>query len=196
MTPYQIDDSHPWVKRMHDAIADTSGIREGLTDDEALSLVEWGAQQAHKVAARLADPATPEPGEGQVDESAFALVRLMTRLNWVVTYRHKKDAAWLTRTFKMINKLSQDLYGADAPTLSDEAIAAWIAGHADRTNGELLSDLIARLTPGDAEPSAADPSSGGEVPVDGEPIGDNDQEPEEPGPAPLSDTIWGPDTTE
>ena len=87
----------------------------------------------------------------------YALARLMTRLNWLVTYRHKKDAAWLTRTFQMVNQLSREVYGDEAPTFSDEEIAAWLAGHGTRSNADLLSDLIARLTlpapPGSA-PSA------------------------------------------
>jgi hypothetical protein len=95
----------------------------------------------------MASPGVPEPSPEQVDGAAFALVRLMTRVTWLVVYRNKKDAAWLTRTFAALNQLSRELYGEDAPVFSDEEIAAWIAEHSHHTNQELVQGLIARLTP-------------------------------------------------
>jgi len=122
-------------------------MREGLRDDEALPLVNWGAEQAAAIAQRLAQADAPPPDAEQIDMAAYTLGRLMTRITWLVTYRTKKDAAWLTRTFAKVNALSQELFGPEAPMLSDEEIAAWIADQPNRTNGELVNDLIARLTP-------------------------------------------------
>lgn len=162
MAPIEPDAPNPWTKRIEDTLADASAVREGLQDDEALPLMDWGVAQAHVLGARMAAPeaaaAPAPPAEEQVAEKAYALVRLMTRITWVVTYRHKKDAAWLTRTFNKINDLSRELHGPDAPALSDDEIADWIATHAQHSNAELLQDLIARLTPGQpAQPDEMQP---------------------------------------
>jgi hypothetical protein len=147
MSPLQADDSVRWTKKIQDAIADNSALRDGLTDDEAMPLIDWGAARAEQIGARMAAPDTPAPDEEQVSSTAYALTRLMTRITWVVTYRHKKDAAWLTRTFNKINDLSNKLHGPDVPALSEDEIAAWIAEHKQYSNGELVNKLIARLTP-------------------------------------------------
>ena len=62
----------------------------------------------------------------------------MTRITWVVVYRAKKDAVWLARTFHTINDLSRELYGADAPSLTDDEITAWIADSQDKNSGDLV----------------------------------------------------------
>ncbi|MBN2305264.1 MAG: hypothetical protein JXQ72_12335 [Anaerolineae bacterium] len=164
MSSLPLDDSHPWVKQIQDAIADNSGLREGLDDADALPLVEWGRACARPVAAQLAAqspvsfaaPGSPDPNTEKVDETAYTLTRLMTRINWVVTYRAKKDPVWLARTFQMINKLSQDLFGDDALVLADDEIKTWIDEQAGRSSGDLIRDLIARLTPATLKPAAPD----------------------------------------
>lgn len=177
MSPLQTDDSDRWVKIIEDTIADSSKVREGLHDDEAIPLIDWGAEQAGQIAARMAVPDTPEPDQETVEETAYALVRLMTRITWVATYRHKKDAAWLTRTFNTINKLSEQLYGPDAPVLSEDEIATWIAEHENYSNGELVQKLIARLTP---VPASDTPETTGGT--------DSPAVPDSPGPVDLSST--------
>jgi hypothetical protein len=165
-----------WSKHIQDVLATNEKVREGLTDDEALPLMDWGIQYAGVLAARLAAPDSPEPDEEQVNNVAYSLTRLMTRLNWLVTYRDKKDAAWLTQTFQMVNKLSRELLSDDAPVFSEAEIAAWIADHHNHTNGELIQNLMARLIPS----ATASPES--ESP--GEPA-------PEPPPSPLSDWVFG-----
>jgi len=136
-----------WAKQIQEAIASTSAVREGLHDDEATPLIEWGIAHSEHLGRRMAAPGVPEPTPEQVDGAAFALVRLMTRITWLVVYRNKKDAAWLTRTFAALNQTSRELYGDDAPAFSDQEIAAWIAEHPKHTNAELIQGLIAHLTP-------------------------------------------------
>ncbi|NLE50439.1 MAG: hypothetical protein GX613_03455 [Chloroflexi bacterium] len=175
MTPLEADTAQ-WTKQIQDALAGHSGMREGLTDDEALPLVNWGAEQAGTVAQHLAEGDAPPPDNEQIANVAYTLGRFLTRLTWVVTYRAKKDGAWLTRTFAKINALSQELFGPDAPTLSDEEIAAWIAEQPNRSNGELLNDLIARFTPGGASApvgdAPADESPTPDAPADKPPAND------------------------
>lgn len=156
MAPLGTDKTDQWTRQIQDALAGDSGLREGLNDDEARPLVDWGAEQAATLAQRLAQ-ASPPPDAEQVAMAAYTLGRLMTRVNWVVTYRTKKDTAWLTRAFIKINQLSQELFGPDAPTLSDDEIAAWIADQPQHDNGALVRGLLARLTPGSAAPAEAPP---------------------------------------
>jgi hypothetical protein len=156
------------VTKILETIADSSPIREGLHDDEALPLIDWGTQCASHLGQRLAAPGTPAPE--QVDNTAYNLTRLMTRINWLATYRTKKDAGWLTRTFQMINQLARELFGDDAPVMSDPEVAAWLTDNARLTNGEVVQALIARFSPAGMAappPEAATPAppSTGQGPV-------------------------------
>lgn len=165
MTPLTPEDVERAVRLMQDTIVSTEKVRDGLRDDEAIPFVEWGLARARQLAARLAEVDQLATDEEQIADQGYGLARLMTRLNWLVTYRFKKDAAWLTRTFQMVNQLSRELYGEQAPTFSDEEIAAWLAGHSARSNADLLRDLVARLTPpappdsAPGEPAPPDPGS-------------------------------------
>lgn len=147
-----------WSQHIQDALATDEKVREGLTDDEALPFMDWGNHYAGVLAARFSTSGAPEPNEEQVNETAYSLTRLMTRLTWLVTYRNQKDAGWLTQTFQMVNKLSRDLLGDNAPVFSDQEVTAWIADHAKHTNGELLQNLMARLAPAaEAAPPSVPP---------------------------------------
>ena len=159
MSPLLPDEVEQVARQIEDTLVSTEKVRDGLRDDDAIPFVEWGLARARQIAARMAAPEHPPPDEEQISGKAYALARLMTRLNWLVTYRNKKDATWLERTFAMVNKLSQELYGEDAPVFSDTEIAAWIAGHAPRSDGELLRDLIQRLTPPAADAPSPPPDS-------------------------------------
>jgi hypothetical protein len=159
MSPLPPGDAQRWAKQIQEAIASTSAVREGLHDDEAIPLIEWGIAHSEHLGRRMAAPGAPAPTPEQVDTAAFALVRLMTRVTWLVVYRNKKDSAWLTRTFAAINQLSRELYGEDAPVLSDEEIAAWIAEQPAHNNAELVHGLIARLTPASMEGQSTPPES-------------------------------------
>jgi hypothetical protein len=169
-------------KKIQDALATNEKVREGLSTDDALPLMDWGNSYADVLAATLTAPEAPEPDEEQVNNTAYSLVRLMMRMTWLVTYRDQKDETWLTQTFQMVNKLSQDLLGEKAPVFSDEEIAAWIAGHSTRTNNELIRDFMARLAP--SAMAAPEPPAGSPA----EPLA-----PSEPAPpvSPLSDWVFG-----
>lgn len=182
MAPLETDQVDRWTRQIQDALAGDSGLREGLNDDEARPLVDWGAEQAATLARRLAHSDTPPDAE-QVAMAAYTLGRLMSRINWVVTYRTKKDSAWLMRTLTKINQLSQELFGPDAPALSDDEIAAWIADQPNHDNGTLVRGLLARLTPGGAAPAEAPP----ETP----PAAPERRPPPIPMPAPPDESVTG-----
>lgn len=159
MAPVTPDEAARVARLIEDAVLSSEKVRDGLRDDEAIPFIEWGLERARHLAARLAGSATSPLDEEQIADKGYALTRLMTRVNWLVTYRHKKDAAWLTRTFQMINQLSRELYGENAPTFSDEEIAAWLGEHAQRSDAELLASLLARLTPAPSPPTETPPAA-------------------------------------
>ncbi len=171
MAPLTPDDIERAARLMQDTIVSSEKVRDGLRDDEAVPFVEWGLARARQLAARLAAAGRLATDEEQIADQGYALTRLMTRVNWLVTYRHKKDAAWLTRTFQMVNQLSREVYGEEAPTFSDEEIAAWLAGQGGRSNAELIREMVARLTPPDSAPAGPAPlPSGGETPTPAPPL--------------------------
>jgi len=147
MSPLPDEQAHQWAERMQDAIADNSKVRDGLHDEAAISLVDWGANAAEQIAARMARPDTPAPAPEDVENAGYTLSRLLIRLNWLVTYRHKKDAVWLARTFDTANQLNRELYGDAAPTFGPEQIHAWINQQDDRSEAEQIAALLAQLTP-------------------------------------------------
>jgi hypothetical protein len=144
-------DAELWAKQIKDQIADSSKVREGLNDDEAIPLIDWGNQQANKLAETMAN--TPDPTTEAVDIKGYDLVRLMTRITWLATYRHKKDALWLTQTFKTINQINQALHGPNASAFSDDEINTWLATHSQYSNSELIQNLMTRLTPPTTDPA-------------------------------------------
>ena len=170
-----------WAALLQDAIATDSAIREGLHDDDAVPFVEWGRAHAARVAARwVAQGITPD--EEQLDEAAGALMDLMTNINWAVRYRGKKGTAWTVNILRSLNGLNRQLLGDDAPTLDEETLAAWVTGNLQRADGQVLRDLLARLTP-PAQPPTAPPLPGrpphgaasalGESPEPAEQTGEN-----------------------
>jgi hypothetical protein len=171
-----------WTKQIQDAIAENSALREGLQDDEVMPLIDWGAHQAEQLGARMSAPSASEPDEEQVANTAYSLVRLMTRITWLAVYRHKKDATWLTRTFQTINQLNRELNGPDAPVFSDDDIANWIASHAQYSNADLVNSLIAHLSltqaGGEAGTPAASPAQPAKLP--GREAGSSDEPPARP----------------
>ena len=198
MSPLQDAEAQRWAERMQDTIATNSKVRDGLRDEAAIALVDWGATYAEHIAARMAAPDAPAPDTEQVENAGYTLTRLLTRLNWLVTYRRKKDAAWLTRTFEAVNALNRELYGEAAPAFSNEAIQAWIDQDDSRSEAEMVEDLIARLSPPDtpvsgdvppdspapteprpdeppAGPSASDAPPPAFWPTDRSPLGDFDE---------------------
>jgi len=151
------------VQVFADTIADSGKLRDGLTDDEAIPLVDWGLAYASAYAQAVTGSSAPLPSEQQISDQAYNLTRLMTGLNWVATYHDKKDADWLTKTLLMVNKLSQDLWGADAPVMPEDAIAGWLAAQQGRSVSDMLHDLMARFAPPTTKSPTAGPPSGAAV---------------------------------
>ncbi len=142
-----------WARLLQDALATDSAIREGLQDADAIPFMEWGRAQAERVAARWAAQGLA-PSEEQLDEAAAALLELMTNVNWVVRYRHKKGTAWLVNMLRSLNALSRELFGQNAPVLGEETIAAWVRKDVPGRDGEALRALLAHLTPAQKPPTA------------------------------------------
>lgn len=147
VSPLRTEGPNRWAKKIQDIIADSSNLREGLSDEEAMPLIDWGVERAVQLGDRLSQPDHADLTEEQVEDIGYALVRLMTRIAWLVVYRNEKDAEWLTRTFNKVNDLSQELDGPGAPMLLEEEITTWNNQHVMYSNSQLINDLITRLTP-------------------------------------------------
>ena len=143
---------NPWAEKLRDAILSNSAIREGIHDDAAQPLIDWGLQLAEAVTAGLT--AMPDNIATMRYEALYeALPKLLTRITWVVVYREKKGADWTARTLNQLNELNQALHGADAPQL-DEARITQLANRQDGLEpGALISALIATLSPANGENS-------------------------------------------
>lgn len=189
MSPSQANPPDEIARHIQDTIASDSSLREGLQDDAATPLVEWGARQATVLGARMAAAGASPADEEAVAGTAHRLRRLMTRITWVVTYRDKKDTAWLTRTFHKINALCQEIYGPDAPTMTEDEIAGWIASQTGRDDATLIRELTERLTPDAAEtPPDASPAPGDSAPpFGGAGLPGRGERPERPGVSRLQD---------
>lgn len=157
------EDTSRWTADIEDMIASDSGIREGLHDEDAIPLMEWGRAQAKRVAARL-ESDMPDADEEAAGNEAGVLIRLMTTISRAAVHRHAQGDEWLAKVFSRLNKTSQRVYGENAPVMSDEEIATWIAGHAARSDGDVLRDLMARFSP----PEAGTPASTAPEPVEPE----------------------------
>jgi hypothetical protein len=137
---------NPWAEQLRDAILSNSAIREGIQDDAAQPLIDWGLQLAEQVTARL--PSMPDSiVEQRFEALSAALPKLLTRITWVVVHREKKGADWTSRTLTQLNELNQTLHGTNAPQI-DEARIAQLANRQDGLEpAALISDLIAVLSP-------------------------------------------------
>jgi hypothetical protein len=128
---------------IRDMLSDNEAIRDELNDEDSVTFMDWGRAQAAHVAVRLPDGIDDE----MVYEAGGVLSRLMSTMKRIIIRRGEKDAEWITRKFERLNELSQELWGEAAPIVGEEAAAAWIAGHAARSNRDLLHDLMAQYAP-------------------------------------------------
>jgi len=152
-----MNETNEWTQRIQDVIASDEGLSEGLNDEEALPLIDWGRQQAEKLGSKLADP---------TDEKAAAtghvLARLMKRITWLAVYRQEKDANWLAQTISEINDLNRQLHGAEAPALTPEEVAGLVS-HSD-----VVQKAMQRLTPTGETITTMLPSETAPTPLPGE----------------------------
>ncbi|MCD4687230.1 MAG: hypothetical protein K8S97_14980 [Anaerolineae bacterium] len=140
---------------IHDMLVDNEAIRDELSDDDAVTFMEWGRVQAGQVAARLPSDVDDEA----VYEAGGTLSRLMSTIKRIIIRRRKKDVEWLTSKLERLNKLSGELWGAAAPALSEGAISTWVAGHPVRIDSDLLREFMAQyalpVTPDDTPDDVA-----------------------------------------
>lgn len=138
--------TNPWAARLRDALLDNSALRDGLADDEAQPLIDWGLQLADRLAAEMKSLPSDQH-EARYEQFYEMLPKLLTRITWVTLHRAKKGADWTANMLRQINDLNRILHGADAPQLSAESIAAYAERGDQLSNGELVKELIAHLTP-------------------------------------------------
>ncbi len=143
-----MNDAEPnaWGEQLRDAILENSAIRDGLTDDEAQPLIDWGLARAVEVTQGL-DLMDEMDAEARYEELYNALPKLLTRITWVALYRADKGADWTTRTLEQLNEFNRTLLGDYAPQISPTAINAYAALTDGMEAGALVVELMRRLSP-------------------------------------------------
>ena len=134
------------AQNLRDAILENSALRDGLTDDEAQPLIDWGLALADEVGAKV-DQLPAEDLETNYEEHAAALLKLLTRITWAATYRTNKGEAWTRTTLEQLNQLNRTLRGEAAPQISENAISGYAQGADGLDNGAFVRELMKQLSP-------------------------------------------------
>lgn len=134
---------------MADALLDNSAMRDGLTDDEAKPMIDFGMALANDVGDKLEAHAKSPEFEAYYEDQRTAFVKIMTRIGWVAIYREKKGADWTVKTLKQINDYHQTLRGAEAPQLSPTIINAYAHQMDGLDKGAFVQDILNQLSPKD-----------------------------------------------
>lgn len=145
---------NPFNARLKDAILDNSSLRDGLTDDEAEPLIEWGLAQAESLTRNLPDQSSDE-AEIRYEELYSTLPKLMTRITWAATFRAQKGADWTLNALKQLNELSQTLHGENAPQIPEHLLTAYAQGADGLDQGAFVLALMEHFTP--SEPDKPSP---------------------------------------
>ena len=137
---------NPWAEQLRDAILSNSAIRNGIQDDEAQQLIDWGLQLAQEVTAGLTS--MPDNiASVRFQALSEALPKLLTRVTWVAVHREKKGPDWTMRTLNQLNELNQTLHGVDAPQLGEERMVDIATAPAEPDVKTLIGNLIIDLSP-------------------------------------------------
>jgi hypothetical protein len=132
-----------WADKLRDKLLDNSALRDGLTDDEAQPLLDWGLALAEKVTMGM--ETRPEPqAEARYEALSSALPKLITRINWVTIHAAQKGADWTAQTMQQMNELNRILHGEAAPQLPQQALEA-ISNSPNHAN--TLQFLMHQLSP-------------------------------------------------
>ncbi len=135
-----------WSDKLRDAILSNSAIRDGLQDDAAQPLIDWGLELAEAVGEKMSQ-LPPEQTDAAYDTYQGALSKLLTRLNWLITFSQKKGEDWTRKTLAQINELSQTLFGEQAPLLSEDEMLHMLLAEAESDNKSRIAHLMKRVSP-------------------------------------------------
>lgn len=134
------------AQRLRDAILENSALRDGLTDDQAQPLIDWGLALADEVGAKI-DQMPADDLETNYETYASALLKLMTRITWVATYRSSKGEAWTQDTLAKLNELNRTLRGESAPQISETTMHGYAQQIDGLDQGALVRELMQQLSP-------------------------------------------------
>lgn len=135
-----------WSTKLRDAILSNSAIRDGLHDDEAQPLIDWGMALSDMIGTKLSQMPESEV-EVVYDTYQTALSKLMTRLNWLTIFSKKKGEDWTRKTIGQINELTQTLFGEQAPQLSPDEILQALLVDTETENKVRIAQLMRKVTP-------------------------------------------------
>ena len=148
--------SNSWIERLRDAVLDSSAMRDGLNDDEAQPLVDWGLALADIAGAAFAQHIM-EDQETAFDELRGTLLKLLTRITWTALHRQNKGYEWTARTLEQINDFNRRIQGDQAQVLPSGLIQAYAQSLDGLDRGSLVRDIIQRLSAPSSTPSEENP---------------------------------------
>lgn len=149
-------DSNAWGKKLQDALLDNAALRDGLKDDEAQPLLDWGLALAVKVTHGL-EALPSQTADLRYEELYEALPKLLTRITWLTLHRAKKGPEWSTRTLDQLNELSRTLHGEGAPQIPALLMTAYANAADGLATPDLIKTLMGHLSPSQPAPSEASP---------------------------------------
>jgi hypothetical protein len=138
-------DSNEWGKRLQDAILENAAIRDGLHDDEAQPLIDWGLALAVQVTNGLEKLPKAE-AEIRYEELYGALPKLLTRITWFTLHRVNKGPEWANRTLEQLNELSRTLHGENAPQIPALLMSAYANSADGMATPAMVNTLMQHLT--------------------------------------------------
>jgi hypothetical protein len=138
-----------WGQKLRDAILSNSAVRDGLTDDEAQPLIDWGLALADGIGKKMAQ--LPDP-EGAYETYLAALPKLLTRVNWLAVFSAKKGPEWTKKTIDQVHELTQTLFEEQAPPIDSENMLRYLVlGVEALDRNSVVHQLIQKLSPIDKE---------------------------------------------
>lgn len=138
-----------WGQKLRDAILSNSAIRDGLTDEEAQPLIDWGLGLADVIGKKMAS--LPDP-EAAYETYLAALPRLMTRVNWLTTFSQKKGVDWTKKTIAQVHELTRTLFEEQARPLDAENLLRYLVLGAEEIDRKSrVIQLIQKFSPEDKE---------------------------------------------
>lgn len=138
---------NPWIRDLQEAILSNSALRDGLTDDEAQPLIDWGLGLAEQLGNQLAAMPADE-AESLFEEKQSALLKLLTRISWVAIYQQEKGPSWTEQTLQQLNDFNRAIQGGQAPQLKPEMLthSAASAAAAPKSRGSVVQQLMQGLS--------------------------------------------------
>ncbi len=136
-------DSDKLRERAAESITGDPGLRDELTDAEAMPLIDWGVAQSVALAQRAARMESPEV----LDDSLRNIRKIMKRINRLVGARVAGDLDGVRSNLDRLTHLSTKVYGEAIQPPNLPQVESFVAEQSALTNQQLIARLLAMFAP-------------------------------------------------